>query len=267
MVRADRWGTRASVSAHHPARTRDVQTVTLTIGHHDPDTVAAATARMLIEIDAVHIRPAEPFTYTSGLKSPVYIDCRRIISFPRVRTALMEFAVATVLSEAGFEAFDAVAGGETAGIPFAAWIADRLALPMVYVRKQPKGFGRNALIEGASVDGKRVLLVEDLATDGGSKVRFAGSLRSAGATVEHAVVVFYYDIFESAGATLAAAGLRLHRLATWRSVLGAARSLGRLDAEDAIEVERFLAAPFAWSAAHGGIAAPAPSGTAPPPAA
>src|SRR3546814_19986445 len=83
----------------------------------------------------------------------------------------MDMAVGLLARDAGYEAFDAVAGGETAGIPFAAWIAERLSLPMVYVRKKPKGFGRNAQIEGAFPEGARVLLVEDLATDGGSKLK------------------------------------------------------------------------------------------------
>src|SRR5690606_2944532 len=157
--------------------------------------IARLAARMLLEIGAVHFRPDEPYTFTSGLRAPVYIDCRKLISFPRIRSALMDFASALVLREAGFEAFDAVAGGETAGIPFAAWLAERLMLPMLYVRKQPKGFGRNAQIEGHMADGARVLLVEDLATDGRSKVNFVEALRRAGARIDHAFVIFHYGIF------------------------------------------------------------------------
>ena len=131
--------------------------------------MARLTARMLLEIKAVHFRADEPYKLTSGLASPVYIDCRKLISYPAVRASLMDFACAKILRDAGFARFDAVAGGETAGIPFAAWIAERLALPMLYVRKKPKGFGRDAQIEGALAEGARVLLVEDLTTDGGSK--------------------------------------------------------------------------------------------------
>ena len=108
--------------------------------------MAELTAKMLLEIDAVHFRADQPYKLTSGLASPVYIDCRKLISYPRIRTALMDFAVSTLLRDAGFEAFDAIAGGETAGIPFAAWIAERMGLPMQYVRKKPKGFGRDAQI-------------------------------------------------------------------------------------------------------------------------
>ena len=104
--------------------------------------MGSQVARMLLEIKAVHFRPDPPYMLTSGLASPVYIDCRKLISYPRIRSACMDFACSVLMRDAGYEAFDAVAGGETAGIPFAAWIADRLALPMQYVRKKPKGFGR-----------------------------------------------------------------------------------------------------------------------------
>jgi len=114
----------------------------------DRDTMAELLARMLWEIKAVHFRPEEPYKLASGMASPVYIDCRKLISYPRIRSAVMDFAAATVLRGAGFEQFDVVAGGETAGIPFAAWVADRMHLPMQYVRKKPKGFGRGAQIEG-----------------------------------------------------------------------------------------------------------------------
>ena len=90
---------------------------------------AELVAKMLIEIKAVHFRADEPYTFTSGLASPVYIDCRKLISFPRIRSAIMDFAVGTIMRDAGFERFDGVAGGETAGIPFAAWISERMGLP------------------------------------------------------------------------------------------------------------------------------------------
>ena len=130
---------------------------------------ALTTARILLEIKAVNFRPEEPYTFTSGWKSPVYIDCRRIIYFPRARAKICELAVEKIGRHVGYESIEAVAGGETAGIPFAAWIADRMLAPMAYVRKKPKGFGRNALIEGDVPEGKRTLLVEDLTTDGASR--------------------------------------------------------------------------------------------------
>ncbi|MFQ5974236.1 MAG: orotate phosphoribosyltransferase, partial [Alphaproteobacteria bacterium] len=141
------------------------------------DEAARTTARILLDIGAVSFRPDDPFRHTSGRLSPSYIDCRRIISFPRARRRLTELAVELIGREIGHGSLDAIAGGETAGIPYAAWIADALDLPMLYVRKEAKGFGRMAQIEGEMAQGSRVLLVEDLATDGGSKVRFVEALR------------------------------------------------------------------------------------------
>src|SRR5512146_1500193 len=203
----------------------------------DKETIADLTARMLLEVKAVHFRADEPYKFTSGLASPVYTDCRKLISFPHVRSTLMDFAVATILREIGFAAIDAVAGGETAGIPFAAWIADRMALPMQYVRKKPKGFGRNALIEGDFREGARTLLVEDLATDGGSKLKFVEGMRQAGMVVEHAFVVFFYDIFPNTRSLLGDAGITLHYLATWWDVLRIARAEKTFDTETLDEVE------------------------------
>ena len=218
----------------------------------DPTFVADTTAKMLLEVRAVHFSQDKPFTFTSGWASPVYIDCRKLISYPRVRSAIIDFAAGTLLRDAGFEQFDTVAGGETAGIPYAAWIADRLGLPMQYVRKKPKGFGRNAQIEGDIREGARTLLVEDLTTDGRSKINFCKALREAGAVVEHVFVVFYYDIFPESKAILQDIGVRLHHLATWWDVLRVAKQGGYFEPRVIEQVERFLHAPAAWSAEHGG---------------
>src|SRR5690606_26058096 len=210
------------------------------------------TARILLEIEAVHFRPDDPFILTSGRASPVYIDCRKIISFPRARRKVIDMAVETMERAIGFEALGAVAGGETAGIPYAAWIAERLGLPMLYVRKKPKGFGRGAQIEGAMPEGCRTLLVEDLATDGGSKLNFIRAIRDGGGRIAHALVVFHYGIFPQSVESLAAEGVRLHGLATWWDVLAAAEETGALDAKGLSQVRAFLENPEGWSAAHGG---------------
>ncbi|WP_294926816.1 orotate phosphoribosyltransferase [uncultured Paracoccus sp.] len=212
--------------------------------------IARLTARMLLEIKAVHFNAAEPYTYASGLKGPTYIDCRKLISHPRIRATLMDFMAATVMRDAGFEAFDNVAGGETAGIPFAAMVAERLALPMTYVRKKPKGYGRNARIEGEMTEGQRVLLVEDLTTDGGSKLSFVDAIRETGAECGDTAVIFYYDIFRGTAQRLNDHGVRLHYLCTWWDVLAEARAQAAFDEATLAEVESFLGDPRAWQAAH-----------------
>jgi orotate phosphoribosyltransferase len=208
---------------------------------------------MLLEVKAVLFWEAKPFIFTSGWASPVYIDCRKLIFYPRVRRQLIDFAAATLARDAGYEQFDVVAGGETAGIPYAAWLAERLALPMQYIRKKPKGFGRNAQIEGDLRDGARTLLVEDLTTDGRSKINFCTALREAGAVVEHVYVNFYYDIFPQSKQILADLKVKLHYLATWWDVLAVVKKDGYLAAAQIAEVEKFLSAPAEWSAAHGGV--------------
>jgi orotate phosphoribosyltransferase len=214
---------------------------------------ALTAARILLEIKAVNFRPEEPYTFTAGWKSPVYIDCRRIIYFPRARAKICDLAVEKIDRHVGYENIEAVAGGETAGIPFAAWIADRMSAPMAYVRKKPKGFGQNALIEGDVPVGKRTLLVEDLTTDGGSKIKFANALRDAGAICNHTFVVFFYGVFPGAFEKLAEMDISLHSLCTWWDVLEACKDRPYFSDSALSEVRRFLENPVAWSAAHGGI--------------
>ncbi len=212
--------------------------------------ISRLTARALLDIQAVHFNAATPFTLASGLPSPTYIDCRKLISYPRIRSMLMDFMAATVLREAGMEAFTNIAGGETAGIPFAALVAERLALPMSYVRKKPKGYGRNARIEGVMTEADRVLLVEDLTTDGGSKLSFVEAIRATGAACGHTAVIFSYGIFPETESRLAEAGVTLHSLCTWWDVLDAAREGRGFDAATLAEVETFLNAPREWQAAR-----------------
>jgi orotate phosphoribosyltransferase len=214
--------------------------------------MARLTARALLEIGAVHFNSREPFILASGLPSPTYIDCRKLISYPRIRATLMDFLTVTVMRDAGFEAFDNVAGGETAGIPFGAWVAERLALPMTYVRKKPKGYGRNARIEGVMTEGQRVLLVEDMTTDGGSKLSFVDAIRETGATCAHTGVIFSYGIFPEITKTLGDHGVTLHSLCTWWDVLTEAKAQGHFDAETLAGVEEFLNDPRGWQDARKG---------------
>jgi orotate phosphoribosyltransferase len=213
---------------------------------------ASRTAGILLDIGAVNFNAEKPFILTSGWASPVYIDCRRIISFLPERREIISFAAELLKSSCDISKVDYIAGGETAGISYAAWISEALSKPMLYVRKKPKGFGRGAQIEGHMKEGARVLLVEDLTTDGGSKVAFANALRDGGAVVTDAFSVFFYGIFKESDKIFSDAGMKLHHLATWKDVLSAARGKKLFPESSLAEVEKFLSSPAEWSHAHGG---------------
>ena len=212
-----------------------------------PESPARTAARILIETESVLFRPDDPFTFTSGRKSPVYVDCRRLISFPEARGTLMAMMADQIRAAVDVKKIDAVAGGETAGIPFAAWIADRLALPMIYIRKMSKGFGRNARIEGVIREGDTIVLIEDLATDGGSKLSFIDGIREAGAECAHTFVVFHYGIFPDGIRKLNDAGVELHGLTTWWDVLECAEKENVFDKPTIEKVAVFLEDPDAWT--------------------
>ena len=202
-------------------------------------------AEILIDIGTIAVNPNNPFTLTSGRKSPVYVDCRRIISFTKERKRLMEMAVDILQSSKNETTFDAIAGGETAGIPFAAWIAELMDLPMIYIRKKPKGFGKNKQIEGLIKPNQNILLVEDLATDGNSKISFVNALRDAGTICNFCFVIFHYGIFQKSINLLLNQNIKLIELATWKDILIILKERG-MNASDYKKVENFLKNPDKW---------------------
>lgn len=211
----------------------------------------ARMARILIKIGAVGARPEEPFTLTSGTKSPVYIDCRRLISFVDEREeaiGMLESLVFDVVREP----IDFIAGGETAGIPYAAFLSAKMRLPMLYVRKQPKGFGRNAQVEGSPRKRALAILVEDLMFDGGSKVNFINGLRSAGLLVNHVFVIASYGLVEEYEKSLGAIGVTAHWLTDWPTIIDVGEEIGYFEKPAADMVRDFLKDPHAWSQARGG---------------
>ncbi len=214
--------------------------------------IARDTADALIKTESVLFNASEPFTLKSGKKSPVYIDCRRLVSFVKERNKLMDHAAKLLISDIGSDNLDILAGGETAGIPYGAFISDRLNKPMIYVRKEPKGYGRMAQIEGVLPEkndaGKKpnVILIEDLQTDGGSKKIFVKALRDAGAKVDHAFVVFHYGIFDASAKNMKELGIDLHALCTWWDVLEVAKDNNYFDDGTLKSVENFLNNPLEW---------------------
>jgi orotate phosphoribosyltransferase len=223
------------------------------------DKIGGEVARLLFAGGAIHVSRQQPFILAAGWASPVYVDVRVILGEPALRQVVTDLAVRYAHAMLPQDAIEAVAGAETAGIAFAAWLADRLNVKLRYVRKRPLGIGRNAQVEGGDVEGLRVLLVDDLTTDGGSKLNFARGLRAAGAIVEHVLTIFYHDVFPGATERLAEAGLQLHPLATWSDILRS-QAAATMRPDDRTEIARFIADPVAWSTRHGGRASLAARG-------
>lgn len=215
----------------------------------DREQIAAETAKTLIDTRSILFNAHSPFQLKSGRYSPVYFDGRRLISFVQEREKLMNFGAQIIREQVGVKSFDYIAGGETAGIPYGAYISERVKKPMIYVRKEPKGYGRMAQIEGMLPEepGTRVVLVEDMQTDGGSKKIFVDAMRDAGLSVEHIFVMFNYGIFtEREEQYRKEMKTKLHALCTWWDVIKFAREANYFEEETLAVVEAFLHDPENW---------------------
>ena len=205
--------------------------------------IAKKTAKILLDTQSVLINTKEPFTYTSGKIGPTYCDMRRLISIPDARKTIMDDA-ADLIKPLGAEY---LAGGETAGIPYAAFLAERLDAPMLYVRKKPKGHGRMAQIEGHIKEDKaNVMLIEDLMTVGTSQRIFVEAIREAGHVIENSFVIFAYDIYPQSEENMKDMGIKCHALTNWWAVLDVAREENYFDASTIASLEEFLNAPNEW---------------------
>jgi orotate phosphoribosyltransferase len=207
-------------------------------------------ARALLSAGCVKVRTDEPFRLPSGWASPVYMDCRRLISFPTLRSELVSISLDLLTSRGCLDGVASIVGSEASGIAWAAWLSDALDLPMQYVRKKPVG---QVQIEGVIQPGDQVLLVDDLIAGGHSKVNFCRALTAAQAMVKDVLVIFDYKTF-STEYLLAPLGVTVHALATWRDVLAVAREACTFKPLALAEIEEFLVDPSGWSRAHGGIA-------------
>ena len=218
----------------------------------EEEIIAGQTAKILLDIKAVNFRPREPYLLASGWASPVYIDCRWVISFLQERREIIKLSAQLLRSSINMNHVDLLAGGETAGIPYSSWLSEELSKPMLYVRKKPKGFGRNSQIEGNVTENSEVLLIEDLATDGGSKLMFVDALRESGLVVKDIFVVFFYGAFPGAQESMERAGVNLHYLANWWDVLDQAEKGNYFSDSDLSNVRKFLKDPTRWSKENGG---------------
>lgn len=209
-------------------------------------------AKGLLEAGAVYVSKGgkSPFRLTSGKLSPVYVDCRRLISYPKLRDQITQQFAKIVEEEIGSDLVEVIAGGETAGIPFAAFLAIELRKPMIYVRKEPKGYGKSAQIEGVLEEGNKVILVEDLVTDGGSKLKFKEGIEAASGILEHCLCVFEYRCdtvgLKEAREKLLGQGVKLFSLVTWDDIFALALREGYLTQEEQQQVLEFLEDPSGW---------------------
>ena len=206
-------------------------------------------AKILVDIKSVNFSFNNYFTLTSGLKSPVYVDCRKIISFTSERDFIIDKSI-KYLAENKLDN-DLIAGGETAGIPYAAFISQKLKKPMIYIRKKQKGFGINKQIEGQFKQSQSTLLVEDLATDGGSKITFVNAIREAGLVVKDIFVIFYYDIFDFEKSDLSKLDVKIHSLCTWHNVVTYLEKNSIYSETEINSLKEFLNDPKGWREKNG----------------
>jgi orotate phosphoribosyltransferase len=194
------------------------------------ENTAIAVAHSLLQIKAIQLNPQKPFTWASGISSPIYCDNRKSLSYPTVRSLIKN---GLVEKSTAFGDFDIVAGVATAGIPHGVLLADALEKPFIYVRSKPKGHGMQNLIEGEIPEGKRVLVVEDLISTGGSSVKAIEALREVGAEVVGAIAIFTYG-FQRAADTFAAANCPFTTLSDYDTLLNVAVEMGYIS-EDMLD--------------------------------
>ena len=196
------------------------------------------SAKILLDIKAINFRPKKPFKLTSGKLSPVYVDCRKIISHLKERRLIINMGSKLIKKKINLNNIDYIAGGETAGIPYASWISEKLNKPMIYIRKKPKGFGKLSQIEGEIKNKSRVLLIEDLSTDGKSKINFCNAIKKAGGKIKDIFVIFNYDVYPDT--ILKQNKLILHFLTNWKFVIKHLKKKKNFKNEEILAIEKFL---------------------------
>ena len=207
--------------------------------------LATHVADILLKLSAVKLNVKVPFTYTSGLISPIYTDNRLLISYPQERSVIVDGFI-SLINERGLKP-DYLAGTATAGIPWAAFVAERMGLPMVYVRNKPKGHGAGKQIEGFLPEGKSVLIIEDLVSTGGSSLNSVNAIRNEGKCIVHEVFAIFSYGLEKAENAFRDASVALTTLTNIEVMLEVATKDGSLSEEEAQEVRRFTKDPENWA--------------------
>ena len=200
-------------------------------------------AERLLSIEAVALQPKNPFTWASGLRSPIYCDNRLTLSFPEVRKEIAA-GLKTIIDEK-FPEVDVIAGTATAGIPHAAWVSDLLDLPMCYVRSKPKGHGKTSQIEGKISKGQKVVVVEDLISTGGSVITAVEALRAEGCEVLGVVAIFTYQLTKGEE-MLKSANISAYSLTDYPTLLEVASEKGYIKKEDIETLKSWRKDPAEW---------------------
>ncbi|WP_338754729.1 orotate phosphoribosyltransferase [Bacillus sp. FJAT-52991] len=201
-------------------------------------------AEKLLEIKAVFLQPNEPFTWSSGIKSPIYCDNRLTLSYPEVRKTIASGLVSLIKEH--YPEAELIAGTATAGIPHAAWVSDLMDLPMCYVRSKAKGHGKGNQIEGKAEPGTKVVVVEDLISTGGSAVTAVEALREAGCDVLGIVSIFTYEL-EAGKEKLAAANVSSHSLSEYSTLIGVAAEKQYVQESDLETLRKWQENPSSWN--------------------
>lgn len=202
---------------------------------------AKVVASVLLETEAVRLNVASPFTFVSGIKSPIYCDNRKVIGYPEGRTAVVEGFVEALEGKE----YDVLAGTATAGIPWAAFVADRLNKPMSYIRSAAKAHGAGNQIEGADLSGKKVIVVEDLISTGGSSIKAVEAARAAGAESVEVIAIFSYE-FEKAHKAFEDANCPWITLSNFSNLIDLATEKNYLKADEAATALKWNKAPSQW---------------------
>jgi orotate phosphoribosyltransferase len=191
--------------------------------------LAEKIAAALLQIKAVALRPQQPFTWTSGMKSPIYCDNRITISYPDIRDMIAEGFVSLIREN--FPDTEVIAGAATGGIPHAAWVAQKLNLPMVYVRDKAKGHGKENLIEGVIKPGQKTVVIEDLISTGGSSLKVAQAVNDAGAKALCVLGIFSYQ-FQKAAVAFGEAGVPFETMSNYTVLVDVALKQGSIRQDD-----------------------------------
>lgn len=204
-------------------------------------------ARILLEIDAVKLRTEPPFTWASGRLAPIYCDNRLIMSHPKHRKTVAE-GFAALFEEKGYRP-DVIAGTATAGIPHAAWLADLLMLPMIYIRGRAKDHGRQNRVEGTLEKGQSVVLIEDLISTGGSSIDAARGVTEAGGELLGVTAIFTYEL-DTAKQQFCENRIELGTLTRFGALSAEAREMDKLKPEELSVLAQWRQDPIAWSDAR-----------------